>query len=63
MRFLTEHGIQQQAVAGGNIWGELGVVELWQGGLLVSLDQDLANADTAADITETLLHCWVKVKK
>lgn len=61
--FLTEHGVQQQAVAGSDIWGELGVVELWQGSLLVSLDQDLADADAAADITKTLLHWLHRVEK
>lgn len=61
--FHTEHRVQQQAVAGSDIWGELGVVELWQGSLLVSLDQDLADADTAADITKTLLHWLHKVER
>lgn len=54
---FTKHGVKEEAEAGGNIWGELGVVELGQGSLLISLDQDLADTDTSAHITKTLFHC------
>ena len=47
---------QQQDIAISNILWKLGVEELWQSGLLIALDQNLAQANLAAALGEGLLH-------
>lgn len=53
---LTENGVHEQHFSSIHIWGELGIVDLGFLCLFVTLYEDLANADRAAAITETLLH-------
>lgn len=52
----TEDGVHEQHFSSVHIWGELGVVDLGFLCLLIALDEDLANADGAAAVPETLLH-------
>ena len=51
-----KHRIQQQHPSLGNVLGQLDVEEARLGRLLVSLDEDLADANGAATIAEALLH-------
>lgn len=52
----TEDGVHEQHFSSVNIWRELGVVDLGFLCLLIALDEDLADADGAAAVPETLLH-------
>lgn len=47
-RGRTEHGVEEEDVALGNVFGELGVEELCERSLLIALNQDLAYPDGAA---------------
>src|SRR6188474_2273052 len=51
-----EHGVEEEDVARGDVVGERGVVEVGLLGHLVALDQDLADADRAAQGAELGLH-------
>lgn len=52
----TKDGIHEQHFSPVHIWRELGVVDLGFLCLLITLDEDLANADGAAAVPESLLH-------
>lgn len=52
----TEDGVHEQHFSSVHIWRELGIVDFGFLRLLVTLDEDLANPDGAAAVTETLLH-------
>lgn len=51
-----QHGVKQKHPSVGNVLGELVVKELGLGGLLVALDEDLADPHGAAALPEALLH-------
>ena len=51
-----KHGVEEKDPSVGNVFGELVVKELGHGRLLVSLDQDLADADGPAAVPQALLH-------
>lgn len=51
-----KHGIKQENVTVINVSGELIIKELGLSSLLITLDQDLANAHGAAAFTQALLH-------
>lgn len=53
---LTENWVHEQHFSSVHIWGELSVVDFGLLGLLVTLDEDLSDADGAAAVSETLLH-------
>lgn len=53
---LTKDGVHEQHFSSVHIWRELGVEDLGFLCLLVALDEDLADADGAAAVPETLLH-------
>lgn len=51
-----QHGVEQQHPAVADVWRELLVEQLGQAGLLVALDQDLADAHGPAALAQALLH-------
>lgn len=51
-----KHRVEQQHPSVGNILGQLVVEQSGLGGLLVSLDQNLANPYTPATLPQSLLH-------
>lgn len=53
---LTKNGVHEQHFSSVHIRGELGIVDLSFLCLLIALDEDLAYADGAAAVPETLLH-------
>lgn len=52
----TEDGVHEQHFPPVNIWGELGIVDLGFLCLLITLNEDFADANGAAAVAETLLH-------
>lgn len=52
----TKDGVHEQHFSSVHIWRELGIVDLGFLCLLITLDEDLADADGAAAVSETLLH-------
>ena len=52
----SEHWVQEQNPAVGNILWQLVVEEFWHACFLVSLDEDLADAHGAAAVAQSLLH-------
>lgn len=53
---LTEDGVHEQHLSSVHVWRKLGVVDFCFLRLLVALDEDLADADGAAAVPQTLLH-------
>lgn len=53
---LTKDRVHEQHFSSVHIRGELGIEDLGFLCLLITLDEDLANADGAAAVPETLLH-------
>lgn len=51
-----EHGIQQQHPSISDVFGYLGVKQLWLARLLVTLDENLADTHGAAALAQPLLH-------
>jgi hypothetical protein len=51
-----EHGVQEENPAIRNVLGKLVIEQLGHGGLLITLDENLANANRTAAISEALLH-------
>lgn len=53
---LTEDGVHEQHFSSVHIRGELGIVDFGFLCLLVALNEDLADTNGAAAVSETLLH-------
>ena len=52
----SKHRIEQQHPSVGDVLGQLVVEQSRLGGLLISLDQNLANSHTPAALAQSLLH-------
>ena len=52
----SEHGVQQQDPSIGDVLGQLVVKQLGRRGLLVPLDEDLADSHRTAAVPQALLH-------
>lgn len=53
---LTKDGVHEQHFSPVYIWRELGIVDLGFLCLLITLDEDLADADGATAVPESLFH-------
>lgn len=52
----SEHGVQEKDPATSNVLGKLVVEQLGHSRLLITLDQNLADTDRTAAISQSLLH-------